>query len=64
MTMVVSWNIAIRVQAGLAHHASGGDEIAVFSADLGGNLSVLDVVHQEAQGSPQKVHVSVHTALA
>ena len=50
MTMVVSWNIAIRVQAGLAHHASGGDEIAVFSADLGGNLSVLDVVHQEAQG--------------
>ena len=33
---------------------------AVLGADLGGNLSV----HQDTQGFPQQVHVSVHTALA
>ena len=37
---------------------------AVLSADLGGNLGVHDAVHQNAQGFPQKVQVSVHTALA
>ena len=37
---------------------------AVLSADLGGNLSVHDAVHQDAQGFPQQVHVSVHTTLA
>ena len=30
---------------------------------LGGNLRVHDAVHQNAQGFPQKVQVSVHTAL-
>ena len=37
---------------------------AVLSADLGGNLSVHDAVHQDPQCFPQKVHVSVHTTLA
>ena len=37
---------------------------AVLSADLGGNLSVHDAVHQDPQGFPQQVHVSVHTTLA
>jgi hypothetical protein len=37
---------------------------AVLGADLGGNLSVHDAVHQDPQGFPQKVHVSVHTTLA
>ena len=37
---------------------------AVLGADLGGNLSVHDAVHQDPQGLPQKVHVSVDAALA
>ena len=41
---------------------NGWAAFAVLSA-LGGNLSVHDAVHL-AQCFPQKVHVSVHTALA
>ena len=35
-----------------------------LGADLGGNLGVHDAAHQDPQGLPQQVHVSVHTALA
>ena len=43
---------------------AGSEEFAVLGADLGGNLGVHDAVNHDPQCFPQKVHVSVHTALA
>ena len=50
---------------------TGGDRIGVCTvqggvngADLGGNLSVHDAVHQDPQCFPQQVHASVDAALA